>query len=65
MLWSVLLFENVKVDERTIILVLQIQCSVVAGVIYNFKVHVYVRCEVGMKFTFCIWLGIDRVKKFV
>ena len=53
-LWSVLLFGNVKVDER----------SNAARVINNFKVHADGRYEVGMKFNFCIWLNIDRGKKF-
>ena len=58
------MFVNVKVDEWKCF-ISQIQCSVVAGVIYNFRVHV--KCEVGMKFIFCmwLWLDIDRGKKFI
>ena len=51
--------------SRAYILILQIQRSIAAGVIYNFNIHVNVRCEVGIKFIFCIWLDIDRGKKFI
>ena len=46
------------------ILILQIQLSVVAGIIYNFMAHVDVRCEVGMKFIFCIWLDITTTNYY-
>ena len=65
MLWSVFLFANVKWMNRAYILILQIEHSVAAEVICNFKVHVDVRCDVGMKFIFSIWLNTDRGKKSI